>query len=886
MDSSSLPTVDELCSRTSWIQGLARRLVSDPDQALDLAQRAELAALRHGGSPPRSWFARVLRNLMREEHRREVERPLREQRAAREGELPAVEAMAARVEVQREVARAVLGLEEPYRSVILWRYFEGLPPREIARRSGLALATISSRLTRAHAALREALERARPRTEDGTWWLSALLPLARREGLEPAWIASGALIVKAHLPLVLSLAALSLALVWWIDPEAPESPGFATTNDEVGKVELPLEERRTPSEPTPVERDLVARSPTALPTSESFQRAPRSVNGRVYEAEGRPLADVRVVAGNVEVTSDAGGGFELELDSSDATQAEVLVFLSEPGFETVVAGRSPMLLASDLASDPAHGELGRHTSGASALVIGAPALELSGHTVDAAGAPIAGAEVSILLPVDFAARFAESFDRSQPVHRAWRTRSDDAGRFALRAGFVSGAALVARRENYLPASVELPASWTEDLVLVLELPALDADVVRGQVVDPWGRGAGDALVGMGLSATISDADGRFVLSRKESRGASEVHAVKRGFGPASGLAPPVTIRGAPAHPPFLYLQLGPEPLSLSGTVVDGAGQPLAGARVWAADATPFPGIASFPGFLEAYLGGGLTGTELRAESVVDGRAVHSEVDEHAERPTALWGWVETDADGRFALGGLSDREYVLRVLRMEGLHSMDAGPFHAGTSGVRVVFEPSTYPRVAGRVVGRDGRALSGVRVHANCVPIELVLDHPDGTRTTNSEPTHGGPFAMTDENGRFGFEGLGRERLFLTLSADTIVVRHVGLTEGGLARAVDRPVDDLVLVVLERSTIAVELFDATLADQFAVVDSEGEALPLYSFEGGGMSVLDRGSLIGGRSRVFSMGSDARQVLLYRDGDVVLRLAIHALPGELCLVRY
>src|SRR6185503_5300852 len=82
-----------------------------------------------------------------------------------------------RVLVQRELVSAVLELDEPYRSIVLLRYFEELPPREIAARTGIPLATVQSRLQRALARLRERLD------GEHQAWAALLLPWAR--GLDP-----------------------------------------------------------------------------------------------------------------------------------------------------------------------------------------------------------------------------------------------------------------------------------------------------------------------------------------------------------------------------------------------------------------------------------------------------------------------------------------------------------------------------------------------------------------------------------------------------------------------------------------------------------------------------------------------------------------------------
>ena len=60
----------------------------------------------------------------------------------------------AREEVRRKVVDAVLDLDEPYRTVVLLRYYEDLPPREIAKRTGVGDETVRGRIKRAIAELR------------------------------------------------------------------------------------------------------------------------------------------------------------------------------------------------------------------------------------------------------------------------------------------------------------------------------------------------------------------------------------------------------------------------------------------------------------------------------------------------------------------------------------------------------------------------------------------------------------------------------------------------------------------------------------------------------------------------------------------------------------
>jgi RNA polymerase sigma-70 factor (ECF subfamily) len=101
----------------------------------------------------------VLRNFARQERRSSARREAREHDVARREELPSAREIVARAELQRRIAGAVMELDEPYRSAVLLRYFEDLPPREIAKRLGVPVATVRTRLARALEQLRERFDR-------------------------------------------------------------------------------------------------------------------------------------------------------------------------------------------------------------------------------------------------------------------------------------------------------------------------------------------------------------------------------------------------------------------------------------------------------------------------------------------------------------------------------------------------------------------------------------------------------------------------------------------------------------------------------------------------------------------------------------------------------
>jgi RNA polymerase sigma-70 factor (ECF subfamily) len=155
---------DALLAEMAWVQRLARSLVRDTNLADDVAQDAWLVALErppHARSGPglRAWLARVTRTLARQSMRSDARRTLREHGAARsESEVSAGE-IVARGSMHRRLVDAVMALDEPVRSSILYRYLDGMSAPEIAERCGASPAAVRQRLSRGLAELRSRLDR-------------------------------------------------------------------------------------------------------------------------------------------------------------------------------------------------------------------------------------------------------------------------------------------------------------------------------------------------------------------------------------------------------------------------------------------------------------------------------------------------------------------------------------------------------------------------------------------------------------------------------------------------------------------------------------------------------------------------------------------------------
>ena len=217
-----VPSLESLLEQDAWLHGLARSFFSDPNRADDLVHDTWVTALER---PPRSmdslraWLRTVLRNLALQSLRAERRRQARERIAAPAEALPSTLDLVSRTALQRDLAGAVLELDEPYRSTILLRFFEGLSDREIASRMGLAVSTVSTRVERGLGLLRLRLVRDRSCHQ-----ASGLAAALSREGLGGSLVSR---LVRAHLllPVGAAMALLTGAWVWLAS--GPEQPRVA-----------------------------------------------------------------------------------------------------------------------------------------------------------------------------------------------------------------------------------------------------------------------------------------------------------------------------------------------------------------------------------------------------------------------------------------------------------------------------------------------------------------------------------------------------------------------------------------------------------------------------------------------------------------------------------
>jgi RNA polymerase sigma-70 factor (ECF subfamily) len=224
-DDASEPSVQQLLQQALQheraLRRLAASLLRDPGSADDAVEHAlvqEALQRRRPGAPLLPFLRATLRRYASNLRKLARRRTEREAVAARPEAVPSAAEIAAREQLRRRVADAVQALDEPYRTTVWLRWFEDLAAHEVAARMAVPVATVRTRLQRAHAQLRARLDR-----DYGHRAAWAVLALPFAEVVPVAAV----LAFGVSLPKVLASAAVLLALasgyVLW--PAVSPRPG-------------------------------------------------------------------------------------------------------------------------------------------------------------------------------------------------------------------------------------------------------------------------------------------------------------------------------------------------------------------------------------------------------------------------------------------------------------------------------------------------------------------------------------------------------------------------------------------------------------------------------------------------------------------------------------
>lgn len=546
----------EALRHTRWLRSLAGRLANDPELAEDLAQTAWVRALAMPSETrpvTRSWWRRVVWNAWSQNLRDEARRRQREREVAPAANEPASADLVQNAQIQRRVLEAVLDLDLRYRTVILMRYYEELPLREIARRLDAPVATVKTRLNRALHRLRRDLDEVHG---DRDAWATVALPWPQLLGGIP---------MKAKLAASSAVVIAALAIVWTVVLRSPgepmpvsagESASVRVPDERVGETPESTADARKPaqvSEPRPV---AVAVPPESV-----------TISGRVIDVSGHPVAGVGVLVqgnGGSSATTDERGAFEIA-----RPELEGQIAIADPRFFELL----PVRIGPSTKPD------------ARLVAVVAHAIQLDVAISDQDGSPLGNAEATFLLPQSFRSRFDEVLDHSRD--RTWSATGDDTGRIrGWTVGSVPGATLLIRVPGFPPERV--PAPVLSSLVeVVLSRPGAADGVLLGEVTDALGIPVPEVRIALGGARTVSRDDGSFTLPLADTRGARRIVAMKAGYQAVVRILEESELDPSGDSPAFVHLALGFEPLTLSGRVVDASSEAVAGAKVWAKDVTAF-----------------------------------------------------------------------------------------------------------------------------------------------------------------------------------------------------------------------------------------------------------------------------------------------------------
>ena len=332
----------EFRDHAAFVRRLARRLVHDETAAEDLVQDTWVAALerppeREGGL--RAWLARVLRNQAALRLRSGDRRRRREAAGAREEAVPETAELLERTELHASVVQAALGLPEPYRDVILRRFWQEEKPAEIARALGIPEPTVRTRLRRGLDQLRDRLRA--DRHFSAGLFLPSLLTLAREPGpVAPALplgpsVATGLLTVLTMKKALVFGAVALAATLYWI-PRGNPTPLPAQAEEKVVEPERlaePLEVATpaqrvaapvvTPEEPAPVEAAAApkAEAPAIEPTPEVVGEDRGWLLFVVEDSHGNPVprASIQMTQFSVENENGSRSSMSWYLEDSNGS---------------------------------------------------------------------------------------------------------------------------------------------------------------------------------------------------------------------------------------------------------------------------------------------------------------------------------------------------------------------------------------------------------------------------------------------------------------------------------------------------------------------------------------------------------------------------------------
>jgi hypothetical protein len=300
--------------------------------------------------------------------------------AARPEAVPSTADLAARASLHRAVVDAVLSLDEPGRSTVLLRFFDGRKPEEIARLQNTAVATVHTRMRRAFAVLRARLDREQGGRER---WVILATPAFLELPAAASGVAStiGVLMSLKSATLmvlgVLVFVAIGVGLWFGLIADAAVSPRSPTAGGAPPVHSGPIASA-TPA-PAPLESAFTtASAPASRSEFAPAATAPRAAVAlfHVSDEQGRGVREATI-------TFWSGGAHTAMTDAD----GDAVLALPQPRRGTLQASATGYVTAT---LDPV-----ALVDGSSLTIDLVPVVSIIVHVKDPKGAAVAGASVEI-----------------------------------------------------------------------------------------------------------------------------------------------------------------------------------------------------------------------------------------------------------------------------------------------------------------------------------------------------------------------------------------------------------------------------------------------------------------------------------------------------------
>lgn len=449
------------------LQALARSLAHGDADADDLLQDTAIAAMAKAPDdrPVKPWLVTVLLNRWRMDRRSRGRRQAREQAV----ELAPVEVEAPpdaidRARMLERVASALVGLDEPFRRVVIARYLDGKSAADIARELGIPSATVRWRLKTGLDRLRAALDDSAPR------W-RALIPVPALQG---------AVVVKAKTSIV-SLLILLLLIGAGVFGYSRWRSG---SGEDESVARAPV--RGGPTTPPRSGGALPGRTEPAIVVDDPLPGQGRvvvdpiaeggAISGRVINwstGEGVSGAELTFLspAGAVTVRSKDKGVFDL---GAETPGAYALTTIVAPSF---------LPYAPELQHSPVRIVLAKQQAVRGITLFLFPAVDYEGFVVDGDNQPVPGAKVKLADPAGEQMLIKLTTEWTTDAKGHFTFNSPDFGVFEASKGGKRGWSIL-----------DGAAQTTHRMVIKIgDAPARDA-AIKGKVVDTAGHPLAGVLV--------------------------------------------------------------------------------------------------------------------------------------------------------------------------------------------------------------------------------------------------------------------------------------------------------------------------------------------------------------------------------------------------------